>query len=54
MHTLIRLLATAGLLATAALAHGDHAASTKPEVDENADWITRHMAGENNTTTDGR
>lgn len=41
----LRLLATAGLLAVA-LAHGDHAASKKPEVGEDADWIARHMAGE--------
>ncbi|CAK7232985.1 hypothetical protein SBRCBS47491_008454 [Sporothrix bragantina] len=41
----LRLLATAGILAVA-MAHGDHMASKKPEVDENADWITRHMAEE--------
>ncbi len=46
MHALRLLLAAAGLLLAPALAHGDHAASNKPEVAEDADWITRHMAGE--------
>ncbi|CAK7562804.1 MAG: hypothetical protein SEPTF4163_000658 [Sporothrix epigloea] len=41
----LRLLVTASLLAVA-VAHGDHMASKKPEVDANADWITRHMAEE--------
>lgn len=41
----LRLLATASLLAVA-MAHGDHSPSKKPEVGKDADWITRHMAGE--------
>ncbi|TDZ74556.1 putative calcium-binding protein [Colletotrichum trifolii] len=41
MHTLnIALVA----LASRALAHGDH--SQKPIVDENANWMTKHMAEE--------
>ncbi|ORY59977.1 uncharacterized protein BCR38DRAFT_488162 [Pseudomassariella vexata] len=28
------------------LAHGDHGGSQKPMVDENADWMTKHMAEE--------
>jgi hypothetical protein len=29
-----------------AAAHGDHShANTVPEVDPNADWMTKHMAG---------
>ncbi|KIH93539.1 hypothetical protein SPBR_04435 [Sporothrix brasiliensis 5110] len=41
----LRLLAAAGFLAVA-MAHGDHSPSKKPEVGEDADWITRHMAEE--------
>jgi hypothetical protein len=35
-------------LAGAALGHGDHAQSEKPLVDENANWMTKHMAGKTN------
>lgn len=39
------LLATPALIGIAA-GHGDHGyGSQKPIVDENADWMTRHMAG---------
>ena len=34
----------AGLVARAS-AHGDHGHSQKPMVDENANWMTKHMAG---------
>ncbi|KAL2259737.1 hypothetical protein VTK26DRAFT_6473 [Humicola hyalothermophila] len=38
-------------IAGCALAHGDHGSgSHKPVVDENADWMTKHMAEEHHTT----
>ncbi|RKU47473.1 hypothetical protein DL546_009370 [Coniochaeta pulveracea] len=37
-------------LAGAALGHGDHAHSEKPLVDENANWMTKHMAEEHHVS----
>ncbi|KAI0025285.1 hypothetical protein F4780DRAFT_722988 [Xylariomycetidae sp. FL0641] len=39
------IIVTASLL-SGALAHGDHSGSQKPMVDDNANWMTRHMAEE--------
>ncbi|OTB00820.1 hypothetical protein M426DRAFT_323934 [Hypoxylon sp. CI-4A] len=43
MHSL--LLAAAGL-ACGVIGHGDHSGSQKPMVNENANWMTKHMAEE--------
>lgn len=43
---MFRSLVTALALSGASLAHGDHGDhSQKPIVDENANWMTKHMAG---------
>lgn len=43
---MLRTLITALALSGASLAHGDHGEhSQKPMVDENANWMTKHMAG---------
>ncbi|KAI1480806.1 hypothetical protein K445DRAFT_76427 [Daldinia sp. EC12] len=39
------ILAVAGL-ATQVLGHGDHGGSQKPMVDQNANWMTKHMVEE--------
>ncbi|KAI1471034.1 uncharacterized protein F4812DRAFT_164251 [Daldinia caldariorum] len=39
------ILAVAGL-ASQVLGHGDHGGSQKPMVDQNANWMTKHMAEE--------
>ncbi|KAI8958866.1 hypothetical protein F5Y11DRAFT_25821 [Daldinia sp. FL1419] len=39
------IIALAGL-ASQVLGHGDHGGSQKPMVDQNANWITKHMAEE--------
>ncbi|KAI2602333.1 putative calcium ion binding protein [Hypoxylon sp. NC1633] len=39
------ILVAAGLVCQV-LGHGDHGASQKPMVDENANWMTKHMAEE--------
>ncbi|KUI67361.1 hypothetical protein VM1G_03307 [Cytospora mali] len=44
-------LVVALALSGACLAHGDHGDNgQKPMVDENADWMTKHMAGEHHAT----
>lgn len=49
---MLRAFITALALSGAALAHGDHGDEgghghgQKPIVDENANWMTKHMAGE--------
>ncbi|KAK7756370.1 hypothetical protein SLS62_001596 [Diatrype stigma] len=43
------ILVAAGLFCQA-IAHGDHGGSQKPMVDDNADWMTKHMAEEHHIT----
>jgi cytochrome c5 len=45
--TTILVGAAASALFGLVAAHGDHAARAEPapKVDENADWMTKHMAG---------
>ncbi|KAI1257362.1 hypothetical protein MGN70_000402 [Eutypa lata] len=43
------ILAIAGLICQA-LAHGDHGGSQMPMVNDNADWMTKHMAEEHHIT----
>lgn len=43
---MLRVVITALALSGASLAHGDHGEhGQKPIVDENANWMTKHMAG---------
>lgn len=44
---MLSTLVTALALSSACLAHGDHGErSQRPIVDENANWMTKHMAGQ--------
>lgn len=47
-------LVTALVLSGACLAHGDHGAhSQKPIVSDNANWMTKHMAGKSKSRRSG-